>query len=633
MVRRRRIGHGDARWQYAWVELMTWGVQRAQRPAGRGRAGAARGARRHVHAGHVRRVRRADRRRGQLGDELVRSGRRGTARAGRQRVADRSARAVRASGRPCASSTWSTSRTCAGSPTARSRGIPKTARSASSSSGARTGRCGSRSRRSRVRRAAAGGCSTPCCACSRSCTRAVPALAQRSDPRGRAGLGPTAETAVGAGVAAKARNGLHSKLERASGTCQVVSNCEIAAVAASSPLAKSSMTRMALVSRNSDAVYAPVATATNGMPAESAASPSFGRVADDDGVMAGEGVARAGGQVVAGGLLVAEVGVLPVERFEVVAGGEQLVPRAVGSVAGEQGVGPAEGGERVDRVGGALARLARVAARLVLVERQRSRCTSTSPTSAVSWPFTSRIAASSWPSVMPCGFGHALGRCRPGREPDRLEVERLRPGGCCRSACRRCPRGCRCSRPHCPNSRQRDRTGGVRRRSQRWRTIGGCHPAPCAPPPPRSHAVRPATCSSASSHHSTGCCSGSRAARLKLSAPMIPSLMLFTTGAKSGLRRETPLMCFPEPDGSWYIAGSNFGLEQHPAWSANLIAHPEAEIHYRRELIPVTAHDCWIPTRPKRSGRGSSSSGRGTATTSAPPSAASACSISCRRAT
>ena len=77
--------------------------------------------------------------------------------------------------------------------------------------------------------------------------------------------------------------------------------------------------------------------------------------------------------------------------------------------------------------------------------------------------------------------------------------------------------------------------------------------------------------------------------RLKLSAPAMPSLMLFTTGAKSGLRRETPLICFPQPDGTWYIAGSNFGLEHHPAWTANLIANPDAEIHYRRELIPVRA--------------------------------------------
>jgi deazaflavin-dependent oxidoreductase (nitroreductase family) len=77
--------------------------------------------------------------------------------------------------------------------------------------------------------------------------------------------------------------------------------------------------------------------------------------------------------------------------------------------------------------------------------------------------------------------------------------------------------------------------------------------------------------------------------RLKLSAPLVPSLMLYTTGAKSGRRRESPLMCFPQSDGSWFIAGSNFGLEQHPHWSANLIANPGAEIHYRGELVPVRA--------------------------------------------
>ena len=78
--------------------------------------------------------------------------------------------------------------------------------------------------------------------------------------------------------------------------------------------------------------------------------------------------------------------------------------------------------------------------------------------------------------------------------------------------------------------------------------------------------------------------------RLKLSSPAMPSLMLFTIGAKSGIRRETPLICFPQPDGTWYIAGSNFGMEHHPAWTANLIANPDAEIHYRRELIPVHTH-------------------------------------------
>lgn len=77
--------------------------------------------------------------------------------------------------------------------------------------------------------------------------------------------------------------------------------------------------------------------------------------------------------------------------------------------------------------------------------------------------------------------------------------------------------------------------------------------------------------------------------RWKLSAPMIPSLMLFTIGAKSGIRRETPLMCFPQPDGSWFVGASNWGLEKHPGWSANLLANPEAEVHYRRKLIAVHA--------------------------------------------
>ena len=74
--------------------------------------------------------------------------------------------------------------------------------------------------------------------------------------------------------------------------------------------------------------------------------------------------------------------------------------------------------------------------------------------------------------------------------------------------------------------------------------------------------------------------------RFQLSSLLLPSLVLVTTGAKSGLRRETPLMCLPRPDGAYLVAGSNWGQEHHPAWSANLLAHPDAEILVRRKSAP-----------------------------------------------
>lgn len=66
-------------------------------------------------------------------------------------------------------------------------------------------------------------------------------------------------------------------------------------------------------------------------------------------------------------------------------------------------------------------------------------------------------------------------------------------------------------------------------------------------------------------------------------------LILYTTGAKSGQRRETPLETIPRPDGSYLLVGSNFARESHPAWTHNLIAHPDAEILVRGETKSVTA--------------------------------------------
>ncbi|MET9377942.1 nitroreductase family deazaflavin-dependent oxidoreductase [Streptomyces sp. NPDC003035] len=77
--------------------------------------------------------------------------------------------------------------------------------------------------------------------------------------------------------------------------------------------------------------------------------------------------------------------------------------------------------------------------------------------------------------------------------------------------------------------------------------------------------------------------------KVMLSAQMLPGLILTVRGAKSGLPRVTPLACMPEPGGTWLLIGSNFGREGHPAWTANLLKNPEAEVSWRGETIAVRA--------------------------------------------
>ncbi|MFD5627857.1 nitroreductase/quinone reductase family protein [Streptomyces sp. NPDC127072] len=108
--------------------------------------------------------------------------------------------------------------------------------------------------------------------------------------------------------------------------------------------------------------------------------------------------------------------------------------------------------------------------------------------------------------------------------------------------------------------------------------------------------------------------------KVLLSARMLPGIILTVRGARSGLERRTPLACMPEtvpagakdptgaeaptgakdPTGgtagtagtgpeSWILVGSNFGRADHPAWTANLLAHPEARINWKGEDIAVTA--------------------------------------------
>ena len=76
--------------------------------------------------------------------------------------------------------------------------------------------------------------------------------------------------------------------------------------------------------------------------------------------------------------------------------------------------------------------------------------------------------------------------------------------------------------------------------------------------------------------------------RVLMSAGMVPSLVLTATGAKSGRSYDTPLATVPDGD-AFYVVGSNYGQQKHPAWTANLRANPEATITFKGRHIPVHA--------------------------------------------
>ncbi|MFI0261190.1 nitroreductase family deazaflavin-dependent oxidoreductase [Streptomyces sp. NPDC017056] len=77
--------------------------------------------------------------------------------------------------------------------------------------------------------------------------------------------------------------------------------------------------------------------------------------------------------------------------------------------------------------------------------------------------------------------------------------------------------------------------------------------------------------------------------KVLLSARMLSGVILTTTGARTGQWRRTPLACVPEDAGTWLLVGSNFGRPGHPAWTANLLKNPAAEISRRGRDIPVRA--------------------------------------------
>jgi deazaflavin-dependent oxidoreductase (nitroreductase family) len=66
------------------------------------------------------------------------------------------------------------------------------------------------------------------------------------------------------------------------------------------------------------------------------------------------------------------------------------------------------------------------------------------------------------------------------------------------------------------------------------------------------------------------------------------TLLLTTTGRRSGMPRTTPLTYMTDgPD--YYVVASNWGSDQFPAWYYNLVAHPQVEVQIRNRRFRATA--------------------------------------------
>ena len=77
--------------------------------------------------------------------------------------------------------------------------------------------------------------------------------------------------------------------------------------------------------------------------------------------------------------------------------------------------------------------------------------------------------------------------------------------------------------------------------------------------------------------------------RLRMSLGM-PSALLTHTGAKSRVRRTTPLLYFTDREDVVFIA-SNGGAPRHPAWLHNIRANPEVEISTDGRPEPYVARE------------------------------------------
>jgi deazaflavin-dependent oxidoreductase (nitroreductase family) len=78
----------------------------------------------------------------------------------------------------------------------------------------------------------------------------------------------------------------------------------------------------------------------------------------------------------------------------------------------------------------------------------------------------------------------------------------------------------------------------------------------------------------------------------------VPTLLLTTTGRKTGQPRTSALIFARDGDG-FLVVASTGGAPRHPSWYLNLVATPAAEIQVGGDHIPVTARSATDEEKPR----------------------------------
>ena len=68
----------------------------------------------------------------------------------------------------------------------------------------------------------------------------------------------------------------------------------------------------------------------------------------------------------------------------------------------------------------------------------------------------------------------------------------------------------------------------------------------------------------------------------------VPSLLLTTTGRKSGQRYMFPLF-YGRDGGSYFVIASKGGAPEHPGWYSNILAHPLVDIQVGTDKLQARA--------------------------------------------